>query len=1191
MKIESMFTKPIDRNINAVIKVGQEDAIQQEVEEYVLTKELEENFHKFISQYKAAIDTPSEKMGVWISGFFGSGKSHFLKMISYLLTNPVIAGKHVVDYFSDKWSDAFLRADVERCAKLTTESILFNISSVSVSTDDDNAIRKAFASQFYEHLGYHGDNYKVVKLERYLDSLNKRAEFEKTFEEIAGQSWDDAVPFFDFLGDSIEQTLQAVLNMSPESAKQWTEKEEQYPNNKNLAKEIAKYVSLRSQQDPNFRLLFMLDEIGQFIGEKTSMMLDLQTIVEELATHCHGQVWVMVTSQESIDTFVKVKGPDFSKITGRFDVRLSLSSADVDEVIRKRLLDKTEAARQTLCMLYNQNQSSLKSKFSFTDTTRQDLMGFCDEKDFIASFPFTNYQFKLLPQILREIRRHGNSGKHLSGGERSLLSGFHDATLNVKDLDKNHLVPLYSFYKPLDSFLDADIRNVIQRAATQADQGGLGLEKQDIPVLQTLYLIRYLEADFKATVNNIAILMIDQIDPDMVKLRERISQSLDRLIKNNNISRRDDSYYFLTNEEQDISREIKETVLEDSCIPIELRNTIFGEIFKDKKINDGKYNDSFKYGVDDYDSNNKDAELSLEVITDYNQLSSASDQELAARTSGSTQALIVLPANRSFYGDLEKSLKIDQYLRSKDVNQLSPDQQQIFRQYRSECNRLRSSVKEQVEEALSDARVFVCGQTLSLPKSPKGLKIQDTLKGLATSVYRKRSYLSQLVDDEKDVKRILSSSLQQGTLEGFASVNDEALKEIITRLTSNSGSMSLAAICKNFGSQPCGWRAIDIAALVAQLLVDQKITIKRSGNPISKDDPNLPSMLCKTRGGEMESVIVSLRQALDVAKLRKAISILKDLFGNLDIPNSEDGLADFIDQNFTTLRDKRQNLIDQSYQNQDSYPGRKTVQDSIDLLNKVLSYKNQGPKAFIERLIELGDDLIDSLDDMSAVTAFFKSQKDTYDTSKALLQSLQSEGDYLSPVPELTNLRDSIKEILDADRPYKDIPKLPDLNQKLETGYNKLVDQKRSELKTLIDKLKSQVLQVPTPENSAEAEVIRRKAADYFDGKLASLASEKKCSALDALKSRLQSSKDSYIKDLVRVSIPTPKPDLQPEGSDSTVGGATIKEPKVATLSWQNLIPSQHQVIRSEADIESLLNSIRHQLSQELENNDAISLQ
>jgi hypothetical protein len=465
------------------------------------------------------------------------------------------------------------------------------------------------------------------------------------------------------------------------------------------------------------------------------------------------------------------------------------------------------------------------------------------------------------------------------------------------------------------------------------------------------------------------------------------------------------------------------------------------------------------------------------------------------------------------------------------------------------------------------------------------------LKELASSVYSKRSHLSQLVDDEKDVKRILSSSLQQGTLEGFASVNDEALKDITTRLSLNSGAMSLAAICKDFGSKPYGWRAIDIAALVAQLLVDQKITIKRSGNPISKDDPNLPSMLCKTRGGEMESVIVSLRQALDVAKLRKAKSILKDLFGNLDIPDSEDGLADFIDQNFTGLLKERQKLIDQSYQNQDSYPGWETVNRSKDILNKVLSYKNQGPKAFIERLIELEDDLIDSLDDMVEVMAFFKSQKDTYDTSKALIQSLQSEGDYLTPVPELTNLRDSIREILHATSPYQAIRDLPDLNQKLETGYNKLVDQKRSELKTLIDKLKSQVLQVPTPENSAEAEVIRRKASDYFDGKLASLASEKKCSALDALKSRLQSSKDSYIKDLVRVSIPTPKPDHQTDASDSTGGEATIKEPKVATLSWQNLIPSQHQVIRSEADIESLLNSIRHQLTQELENNDAISLQ
>ena len=83
-----------------------------------------------------------------------------------------------------------------------------------------------------------------------------------------------------------------------------------------------------------------MDEIGQYIADDTQLMLNLQTIVEDLGTACRGKAWVIVTSQEDIDSITKTKGNDFSKIQGRFDTRLSLSASNVDEVIRKRILEK-----------------------------------------------------------------------------------------------------------------------------------------------------------------------------------------------------------------------------------------------------------------------------------------------------------------------------------------------------------------------------------------------------------------------------------------------------------------------------------------------------------------------------------------------------------------------------------------------------------------------------------------------------------------------------------------------------------------------------------------------------------------------------------------------------------------------------------------------------------------------------------
>ena len=80
MKIQSMFQKDIDRDINGVVQVSQDDqrSLKQELDEYIITKELRRHFATFFDNYVKAIDYPTGKIGVWISGLFGSGKSHFL---------------------------------------------------------------------------------------------------------------------------------------------------------------------------------------------------------------------------------------------------------------------------------------------------------------------------------------------------------------------------------------------------------------------------------------------------------------------------------------------------------------------------------------------------------------------------------------------------------------------------------------------------------------------------------------------------------------------------------------------------------------------------------------------------------------------------------------------------------------------------------------------------------------------------------------------------------------------------------------------------------------------------------------------------------------------------------------------------------------------------------------------------------
>ena len=444
MQLQYIYKSDINRDINGVIKVAQNDekSIEQELREYIITRELRKHFNTFFNNYEKSLSYPTDKIGVWISGFFGSGKSHFLKILSYLLSNDTVAGKPAVEYFTDKFDDPMMFAQLERCAKVPTDTILFNIDSKSPINKDKTAILRVFAKVFYEYRGFYGDDLKVARLEQFIDKSGKTADFKAKFAEVNGDEWENVRDAFAFFEDDIVATLVETLGMSETAARNWFNGTETADMSiEQLVKEIKEYIDSKGK---SFRLMFMIDEVGQYIGSDGSLMLNLQTIVEEIGSKCDGRVWVMVTSQEAIDSITKISGDDFSKIQGRFNTRLSLSSSSVDEVIKKRILAKTETAEQMLLMSYGKNSAVLKNLFTFNDAVL-DLKGYSGEYDFVETYPFVPYQFRLMQNVLAQIRKHGNSGKHLSGGERSMLSGFQEAAQAIENKDENALVPFSLF--------------------------------------------------------------------------------------------------------------------------------------------------------------------------------------------------------------------------------------------------------------------------------------------------------------------------------------------------------------------------------------------------------------------------------------------------------------------------------------------------------------------------------------------------------------------------------------------------------------------------------------------------------------------------------------------------------------------------------------------------------------------------
>lgn len=1160
MQLQYIYKSDINRDINGVIKVAQNDekSIEQELREYIITRELRKHFNTFFNNYEKSLNYPTDKIGVWISGFFGSGKSHFLKILSYLLSNDTVAGKPSVEYFTDKFDDPMMFAQLERCANVLTDTILFNIDSKSPINKDKTAILRVFAKVFYEYRGFYGDDLKVARLEQFIDKSGKTDAFKAKFAEVNGDEWENVRDAFAFFEDDIVETLVETLGMSETAARNWFNGTETADMSiEQLVKEIKEYIDSKGK---NFRLMFMIDEVGQYIGSDGSLMLNLQTIVEEIGSKCDGRVWVMVTSQEAIDSITKISGDDFSKIQGRFNTRLSLSSSSVDEVIKKRILAKTETAEQMLLMSYGKNSAVLKNLFTFNDAVL-DLKGYSSEYDFVETYPFVPYQFRLMQNVLAQIRKHGNSGKHLSGGERSMLSGFQEAAQAIENKDENALVPFSLFYNTVHTFLESAIRRVIDRCQTAADSHD-GIEQYDVSILKLLYLIRYVD-DIKANVDNITTLMVDDIRADKIDMRKSIQESLDRLVSQNYIARNGDTYTFLTDDEQDIERDIRNTPVDSATIVQSISQIIFGDLYVSKKFKYGKYDFPYDQIIDETTIGQLTGAVRLRILTVASDLYNAGDQALLMRSNVDNEAILVLSDKYPYFDDLESAAKIRKYVKSRNVAQLPEAIQHIIRGKQQQASAYEKTAKEHISAAILEANVYVSGETSSIKTSSVKDKIETALSSLVESVYSKLGYIKHNFDNDNELLQILSNQNKQMTIGGGVAVyNPEAVDEVEQFLELQGMKMlptSMGDIQRRFSAIPYGWREIDIAAVVCSLISIQKVALQYSGSMIQPTDKHIPDYL--RRKTEIDKTLVARRTAISDSLMKKSREFLKEYFNTMDLPSDEDSLISYVLDSFTAERDKLQSLLDNQYASS-TYPDKAVVENGVKLCTDLLSQKKDNT-ALLAKMVAMEDEFLDLSEDIADVLAFFKNQKTIFDSASALLYTLTAESEYLQAEQEATRALAQIKNILAMQKPYKNIADLPTLMQQVQMVYGQLLDLKKQDVYAEIQGAMGEIHQTA----QFDQKNIVAKADDALGAKKKAAADATTLTQLDAMKIQIASIRQQYIKALM---IPA-----QPDE-------------KVATASRSTLGYSVK--LKSEADIDKYVAEIKDKLMELLDGNDVLHI-
>lgn len=1176
MRIQDMFERDINRDINGVIKVSgeNEESLKQELSEYVITRELSGHFATFFDAYERALDVPTDKIGVWISGFFGSGKSHFLKMLSYLLSNREVAGRTALEYFKGKFEDEMVAAKAVRCAGVPTESILFNIDEKAIGAHDADVIKRTFARVFYDHLGYYGAELRLARLEKFIDEEGKGKLFQETYERIAGVSWLDDRKKYKYRRQKIVDALVDSQVMTEEDAKYWfSDKEKESVPIDLLVDQINEYVCARSAENGGqFRLLIMVDEIGQFIGSDTNLMLDLQGIVEKIGDVCGGRVWVMVTSQEAIDEVTRVASDDFSRIQGRFDTRLSLSSSSADEVIKRRVLAKTSDATSLLAMQYGQSSAVLRNLFTFEGAV-SDLHGYDGAEDFAETFPFADYQFTLMQKVMTELRKHGSSGKHLSSGERSMLSGFQEAAQRVEERDENALVPFWMFYDTVQTFLEGHIRRVINRAE-EAAAAHEGLEPKDVPVLKLLFLLRWVD-DVKLNVGNIVTLMTDDVRADRIALRERVQASLERLVRENYVSRNGETYQFLTDDEQEIARQIARTEVDSARIVKKIADVFYDNVFPAPKLAVGENNFPVEEWVDETRINQADG-LTLRVMTALAERGATDRAGLILRSSGG-EAIVVLSDEIGYYDCLLEAAKIDRFVSTQNIANLPENQQRIIREKNQERTALERRAKELIEEAVRRGAFYAAGEEVRPAGTTSARKMVEECVGrLVDGTYPKLSYIDTFYHSDAEIRAILNGQAQ--ALEG-QQPNQSAIDEVDAYLALQSGrqlTTTMEDVQKRFSEKPYGWREQDIAAVVAELLVQGRAKLRYAGAALDLGSPK--AIDCLRKKSEVRKATIERRVFVSEATRLRAREAVMDFCHATDVPTSEDELTKQAHELLVSRRDELRRLLDVEYRGHE-YPGRSEVASAIELLDEVLS-AGADPTDLLPVIARRDDDLADAAEGLEDVEGFFKNQRELFDRAVALVKRMAPEHDYLAGNEEVTRALATIKDVLSQQRPYEGIRELAPACQTVEGAYDDLLSAKRTDM---LDQVKGMYEDIKAYAESkgvqlsaiAQTELERRNSVNTSTS----------LTALDALKTKLSNDQRTFYADVDR--------EVERRNRPKTPVSTTTSAPeppkvRVRRLGRERICPPKR--LTNEDEVNAYVEEIRSRLLEALDGNDAIQL-
>ena len=1201
MNIGQMFAKSINREIKPVVKPGQVDdaTVKLELQEYVVTQELQKHFAAFFSNYHRGIGADTDRIGVWISGFFGSGKSHFLKMLSYLISDKEVAGKPALEYFieDDKITDPKVLADIRAAESVSTDVILFDIASKSrtSSAAARDVITMVFLRAFNEKLGYSYQYPRMADLERKLDSEGKLQNFRGRVEELEGSSWDDAVAGIDLAQDSFVQALVEQGVMSEESARSWCDRvgEEYSISTEDFAKLVRKHIESKGN---DHHVVFCVDEVGQYIGDDSNMMLDLQTLEHDLAVQCHGKAWILVTAQEAIDKIQVVNNVDFSKIQGRFDTRLSLSSSDVAEVVKKRILKKNAEAQAELETFYPRKSDALDTLLKFSGNMPE-MKLYENAADFAEVYPFVPYQFNLLGKVLDAVRLFSSPGKNSSYGERSMLSMYLSTAKSLQDQEEGILVPFNAFYQGLSALVDHEtaiaITNAQRNNSLNPDHAETCFE---VEVLKVLFMIKNVREFDKPTVQNIATLMASRMNEDRYQLENRLETALKKLVQEQLVQNLGDNYVFLTNEEQEVNREIASRRPEDSEMNRELATLIFDENYRADKYRypylNGRYSFGFNRKIDGYDALSRpDNSITVKIITSRgDDADEARLKMLSSGESGDHTIFVQLHDDNRLNNELRMMLQIQNYLRSGTAGRITK-YRAICEAKQEEVEERRQNVKVFLKQALSEADIYVYGSKLSGGSRDFETRLNDALKQQVERLFNHLTDIDKSVS-EQDIGKLFADAGQM-RLGGDGTGNSRALDDVRTRIERNSLSRTVTTSLKTllgiFTKEPYGFLPVDVEWLVARLFADGILTLTMNHEQLSLSSRNAQEFQrLFTRVESQERLLCDIRKHATDKQKRLVRDMMRDLFEKGVSSDDDEQLMSDLQKECTALRDelRRQQA---TYREEPYLPGKNTVDAGISLMTSLIDPTTT--ESFYTALENAQEEYQDFKETYESLRDFFnagqiKVFREAHDAVELYMRNQSRIDD-----DEVKNAAEGMREILGMAEPYDKIRNLAVLHTTFQEKYRELLDRKSEPVKDCVADCYGRILQHLNTLRCKEhywSSVIAER-----DDALKKIGGTNNLGDLELAKLDANRTKINWINTIDQYEA-THQPVVQTPaakvpGSASAKAAPATPVPHRVTVSIQELTDESWQ-INNAAELDAYIEKLRHALKQKLDNGDTLNV-